>query len=45
VKNNKAIVWILGGIVLVAIIFAIVLFTAGTPQGAQPPANLAPSGN
>lgn len=36
---------LVGVLVLVAIVFFIVMFTAGTPQSTQPPPDMAPSPN
>ena len=43
--SKKTIAVIAGAIILLAALFLIVMLWAGTPKGAQPPVNEAPSGN
>jgi len=45
VDNKKTIVLVVAALVIAAIVFAIVMLTAGTPKDLQPPVNEAPSGN
>ena len=45
VSSKKTIALIAGGILLVAAVFLIVIYLAGTPKNAQPPVYEAPSTN
>lgn len=44
-STKKTIVAIVAALVTVALVFLLVLFAAGTPKGAVPPADKAPSPN
>ncbi|MFM1831179.1 MAG: hypothetical protein RLZZ558_1519 [Planctomycetota bacterium] len=44
-SNKKAILLIAAGLLAVGAVFVIVLFTAGTPRGMEPPVDEAPSPN
>ncbi len=44
-STQKTIGLIVAALAAVGIVFIFVLFTAGTPKAAEPPVNMAPSGN
>ena len=44
-STKKTISLIVAALVAIGIVFLVVLFSAGTPRGAEPPVNKAPSPN
>jgi|GEM_PF-2639516 len=42
-SNKKAILFIAAGLLAVGAVFVVVLLTAGTPRGMEPPLDKAPS--
>jgi hypothetical protein len=44
-STKKTIVLIVAALAAIGIVFLVVLFGAGTPKGAEPPVNKAPSTN
>ncbi|MBX3355028.1 MAG: hypothetical protein KF724_04950 [Phycisphaeraceae bacterium] len=42
-SSKKTIAWLVGGLLLVALVFVIVAVTAGKPKVLQPPPTMAPS--